>query len=170
MGWWDELEASLSAKLDEFLQAHPDLAAAMEEDTLAEQENQTRRLLRELRGQTQTLEKKIRETGEQIRLWHERLQLAQRSGRQDLVAAAQVRKDVLMAQGRQYWAELTVTQKRMQQLETLLTQIQSKQAQVKQKPASSTSVRTTSDAVDQKFKEMELELEFEKLKREMGRQ
>ncbi len=169
MGWWDELEASLSAKLDEFLQAHPDLAAAMEEDTLAEQENQTRRLLRELRGQTQTLEKKIRETGEQIRLWHERLQLAQRSGRQDLVAAAQVRKDVLMAQGRQYWAELTVTQKRMQQLETLLTQIQSKQAQVKQKPAS-TSVRNTSDAVDKKFKEMELELEFEKLKREMGRQ
>lgn len=169
MGWWDELEASLSAKLDEFLQAHPDIAAAMEADTLAEQESQTRRLLRELRGQTQTLEKKIRETGEQIRLWHERLQLAQRSGRQDLVAAAQVRKDVLMTQGKQYWAELTITKKRIQQLETLLTQIQSQRAQAKQKPAS-TSVRNTSAAVDQKFKEMELELEFEKLKREMERQ
>lgn len=167
MGWWDELEASLEAKLDDFLRAHPDLAAAMEQDTLAEQETQTRQLLQELRGQTQTLEKKILETGEQIRLWHERLQLAERAGRPDLVEAARVKQGVLMAQGNQYWAELTVTKKRIQQLETLLTQIQAKRTQVKKQPARASY--NTPDAVDKEFKAMELELEFEKLKRDMGR-
>ncbi|APB32623.1 hypothetical protein GlitD10_0316 [Gloeomargarita lithophora Alchichica-D10] len=168
MEWWDELEASLSAKLDDFLRAHPDVAAGMEQDTLAEQETQTRQLLQQLRRETQTLEQKILTTGEQIRLWHERLKLAERSGRRDLVEAAKVRQGILMTQGNQYWAELTVTKKRIQQLETLLTQIQSKREHVQKKPASAPS-QSTSDSVDNEFKTMELELEFEKLKREMGR-
>jgi len=85
MGWWDELEASLTARLDDFLRANPDVAAEMERDTLAEQETQTRQLLQQLRGETQKLEQKILATGEQIRLWHGRLKLAEQAGRQDFI-------------------------------------------------------------------------------------
>ncbi len=168
MGWWDELEASITAKLEDFLRANPDLAAAMEQDTLAEQEAQTRHLLQQLRGETQKLEQKILATGEQIRLWHERLELAQRAGRPDLVEAAKVRQAMFMTQGNQYWAELTVAQKRIQQLETLLTQIQSQRQQTQPQPRTSPGF-STSDAIDNEFKRLELEREFEQLKRDMGR-
>ncbi|WP_448381154.1 hypothetical protein [Gloeomargarita sp.] len=167
MGWWDDLEAYLSAKLDDFLQAHPDIAAAMEQDTLAEQETQTRHLLQQLQGEMQTLEQKILETGQQIRLWQERLGLAERAQRPDLLEAAKMRQQVLMTQGHQYWAELTVTKKRIQQLETLLAQIQAKRQKAKTSYSPTTS--STPDAVEKEFQNMELELEFERLKREMGR-
>ncbi len=166
MGWWDELEASIAAKLDDFLRANPDVAAAMEQDTLAEQETQTRHLLQQLRGETQKLEQKILATGEQIRVWQERLELAERAGRLDLLEAAKVRQGMFMTQGNQYWAELTVAKKRTQQLEALLAQIQSQRQQVQ--PPTSPNPRT-SDAVDKEFKHLELEREFEQLKRDMGR-
>jgi uncharacterized protein (TIGR04376 family) len=168
MGWWDELEASLTAKLDDFLRAHPDLAAEMEQDTLAEQETQTRQLLQQLQGETQTLEQKILATGEQIRLWHERLALAERAGRQDLIHAAKMRQGILMTQGNQYWAELTVAKKRIQQLQALLTQIQSKRQQVQPQTDSSSGYQTP-DRVEKEFRNLELEREFEQLKRDMGR-
>ncbi len=166
MGWWDDLEAYLSAKLDDFLHAHPDIAAEMEQDTLAEQETQTRHLLQQLQGEVQTLEQKILETGQQIRLWQERLGLAQRAQRPDLLEAAKMRQQVLMTQGNQYWAELTVTKKRIQQLETLLAQIQAKRQQVKTPYTQATNL--TADTIEKEFQNLELELEFERLKREMG--
>ena len=167
MGWWDDLEAYLSAKLDDFLQAHPDIAAEMEQETLAEQEHQTRQLLHQLQQETQTLEQKILATGQQIRLWHERLGLAERAQRPDLIEAAKMQQRVLMNQGNQYWAELTLAKKRIQQLEALLNQIQAKQKQTKRKVTTSYS---TADAVEKEFKNLELEMEFERLKKEMGRQ
>jgi uncharacterized protein (TIGR04376 family) len=168
MGWWDELEASLTARLDDFLRANPDVAAEMERDTLAEQETQTRQLLQQLRGETQKLEQKILATGEQIRLWHGRLKLAEQAGRQDLIQAAKVRQGMFMTQGNQYWAELTVAKKRIQQLETLLAQIQSKRQQVQSQTHASPGHRT-SEGVEREFRHLELEKEFEQLKRDMGR-
>lgn len=167
MEWWDELEATLSAKLDDFLQANPDMAARLEQETLSEQEAQTRRLLQQLERDRQNLEQKIRNTAKDIRLWHERQLLAEQAKRPDLVAAARQRQETLMQQGKQYWAELQVNQKRRQQTETLLRQIQAKR---QQSPTTIPKRKTASpDAVEREFQALEIEREFEKLKREMGR-
>lgn len=165
MHWWDELEATLSAKLDEFLQAHPDVAARLEAETLSEQETQTRRLLQQLQRERQDLEQKIRSTAQDIRLWRERQQLAEQAKRPDLVAAAQQRQQALMAQGNQYWAQLRVNQKRLQQTEALLRQIQNQRRQVK----TPTGKAPSPEALEREFQALEIEQEFEKLKREMGR-
>lgn len=164
MHWWDELEATLSAKLDEFLQTHPDLAARLEAETLSEQETQTRCLLQQLRRERQDLEQKIRSTARDIRLWRERQQVAEQAKRPDLVAAAQQRQQTLMAQGNQYWAQLRVNQKRLQQTEALLRQIQKQRRQVK----IPTSQAPSPNALEREFQALEIEQEFEKLKREMG--
>lgn len=189
MGIFDDLSSFLEARLEEFLQQHPELELQALEEKLREQETETSNLLDNLRHEQKQVEAAILETAQEIQRWHGRIEKAKAANRQDLAQAAQEREAALLRQGNQQWGQMEITKQRIQQTEALLQQIQARRQEVQQKAqaaAATAQTRTaneqaatsgwyqrpytqTPDPLEERFQRWEVEEELEQLKRSMGR-
>ena len=190
MGLFDDLSRFLEERLDEFLRNNPHLELQALEEKLREQEQETLRLVAELRVKEKQLQTQIMETAQEIQRWHIRIAKAKAASRLDLAEPAQAHEAALLRQGNQLWGQMEVLKDRIKQTEDLQRKIQARrqevQTQVTQaqaaRVAAQTEVRTvngwsqsqpymhkSADPLEQQFARWEAEQELGELKRKMGK-
>jgi uncharacterized protein (TIGR04376 family) len=189
MGAFEDMSRFLEARLDEFLKAHPELELQVLEDQLREQENDTQKTLRQLAAEEQQAQQNILKTAEEVQLWHGRIAKAEQAKRPDLAEAAKEREAAFLRQGNQQWAQMSLAQQQIKQVNILAEQIRSRrkdlqvkirqQAQNKtpQSPPTPQAWQATAtpkksffeevDPLEAKFKTLEMEEELEALKRKL---
>ena len=193
MSLFDDVSRFLETRLDEFLRANPHLELRALEDQLRGQEEDSIRLLGDLKRREKELENSILETAKDIQQWHGRVEKAKAAGRQDLVGPAQEREAALLRQGNHLWGQMKSVKDRIEQTKELRQRVKAKREEVKSKIAQAAAQATaqrasasgtdwgtsgwnqttysTSQAVDpldESFRRWEAEQELEELKRKMG--
>ncbi len=193
MGLLDDFSRFLETRLEEFLRAHPQLELQALEEQLREQEEDTLRLVTDLRRQEQQLQEQILETAQEIQRWHIRIEKAKQA-RPDLVEPAQQREAALLRHGNQLWGQMQGAKQRQQQAQILLQQIQQRRQEVKAKAAELETARAAAkaqtevnwatrgwneaypqtstdraDPLEEQFRRLELEEEMAAMKQQMGR-
>lgn len=189
MGLFDDLNRFLENRLEEFLRNNPHLELEALLEQLREQEEDTLKLIADLQLQEKRSQDDILSTAQEIQKWHIRVQKAQTSGRQDLVAAAQEREAALLREGNQRWGQMQGLKERINQSKDLLQKIQVRRQEVQAKAAEAQTTRakaqtqqrsetngwsnqtsnssTRFDDLEQKFLSWEAEDELQKMKRDM---
>ena len=133
MSIFENLNQFLETRLEEFLRSHPNLQLQILLEQLDEQEKDTTRLIQQLQTEKDSLEKEILALGEDIKLWHGRIDIAKAANRNDLMQAAQEREAALLRQGNQVWGRMEGAKKRLLQSQELLTQIKKRRQEVEVK-------------------------------------
>ncbi len=192
MGLFEDLNRFLENRLDEFLTNNPHLELQALEEQLREQEEDTLRLIIDLKTQEKSLQNEILAIAQDIQLWHGRVEKARANGRQDLAQAAQEREANLLHQGNQIWGKMEGVKQRISQTKELQRQIQTRRAEVKAKAKEVEATRANSksqsppqtsdwnhnyqrnissgnDPLEEQFTRWETEAELERMKRNMGR-
>ncbi|MEM7555489.1 MAG: TIGR04376 family protein [Cyanobacteria bacterium P01_A01_bin.84] len=191
MGLFDDLSQFLESRLEEFLRNNPHLELERLLEQLRQQEEDTLKLISELKLKEKRSQDKILETAQEIQKWHIRIEKAKAAGRIDLANAAQEREATLLRQGNQFWGNMQGIKERITQAKELLAKVQQRRQEVQaasaqaqaQKAASAAKQRletptwenkTTSyssdfDDLEEKFRRWETEDELENMKRNMGK-
>lgn len=196
MSLFDDLSRFLETRLDEFLRANPHLELRALEDQLRGQEEDSIRLLGDLKRREKQLEESILETATDIQQWHRRIEKAKAANRQDLIGPAQEREAALLRQGNHLWGQLKSVKERVTQTKELYEQVKRKRQEVKNqiataaataRAASSSASSTSSsswsttgwqqspysygqgvDPLEESFRQWEAEEELNELKRKMS--
>jgi uncharacterized protein (TIGR04376 family) len=193
MGLFDDVSKFLENQIDEFLKNNPHLELQALDEKLAEQQRESDRLLVDLKSRLQTVESKIRETAEEIKRWHTRIEKAKTAGRNDLVVLAQAHEAELLREGNQIWGQMELLRDRIPQTEKLALQIQQRRQELKVKLEEARSQRSNSrtnpdspnpwrdsssvkatpkmptDPLEKKFASWEAEEELQQMKRKLNR-
>ncbi|WP_287130966.1 TIGR04376 family protein, partial [Candidatus Cyanaurora vandensis] len=123
MGLWDDLEQFLESRLEQFLQANPQIQVYVLLEQVRDEETQAQNRLTSFRQEEQDLYQQILDTAQQIQKWAARKQKAQAAGRSDLVQAAQQQEAQLLTQGNQLWSRKNEVLTQIQQHEELLKKL-----------------------------------------------
>jgi len=191
MGIFDDFSRFLEERLDEYLRNNPHLELMALEEKLREQEEETLKLMTDLKLQEQQLQHDILNLAQDIQQWHARIGKAKTSGRLDLAEPAQQHEASLLRQGNQKWGQMEMVKERIRQTQELQQKIQARrkevQTQVAQAQAARASGTATSDwntagwnqapdnasrsvqDLEKQFRRWEAEEELEHLKRDLGR-
>jgi uncharacterized protein (TIGR04376 family) len=191
MGLFEDFSKFLETRLEEFLRNNPHLELQALEDKVREQEEESLRLLTDLRRREKQLEAEILATAQDIQRWHIRIEKAKSAQRLDLAKPAEEREAALLRQGNQLWGQMEMTKTRIQQTLELQQQIKLRKQEVKAKVAEAEAARARSteqqwqttgwnqtyqssfsspgDPLEQTFRKWETDAELEELKRQMGR-
>jgi uncharacterized protein (TIGR04376 family) len=192
VGLFDDLNRFLENRLEEFLRNNPHLELQALEEQLREQEEDTLRLIADLKQQEKKLQDEILAIAQDIQRWHERVEKAKSHGRQDLAQAAQEREASLLRQGNQRWGQMEGVKQRITQAQELIRQIQTRRQEVRAKAkeveaarassqaqkqaetygwnqSSSYNIRSGPDPLEDQFRRWELQEELDQMKRNMGR-
>ncbi len=198
MGLFEDLSNFLEMRLEEFLRNNPHLELQALEENLREQEEETVKLLGDLRLREKKLQDNILATAQEIQRWHVRIEKAKNAQRLDLVKPAEEREAALLREGNQLWGQMQVVQQRIQQTIELQQQIQVRKKEVSAKVAEAQASRasyqaqtatqaeqqwqttgwnqsttfkgsTAADLLEQTFKQWEMDEELAELKRQMNR-
>lgn len=192
MGLFDDFSQFLEARLDEFMRNNPHLELQALEEKLREQEQETRRLMADLRLKEQQLQDGILATAQEIQRWHSRIEKAKSAGRMDLAEPAQAHEAGLLREGNQKWGQMEILKQRLKQTEELQQQIQTRRQEVQTKLTEAQAARaaqtetrwavngwnqdqnasyihSSADPLEQEFKRWEAQEELEQMKRKMGK-
>jgi uncharacterized protein (TIGR04376 family) len=192
VGLFDDFNRFLEDRLEEFLRNNPHLELQALEEQLREQEEDSLRLIADLKQQQKNLQDEILAIAQDIQRWHERVEKAQSHGRQDLAQAAQEREATLLRQGNQRWGQMEGVKQRITQSQELIRQIQTRRQEVRTKAKEVEAARASSqdqskvetfgwnqsssrqsysgpDPLDDQFRRWELQEELDQMKRNMGR-
>jgi uncharacterized protein (TIGR04376 family) len=192
MSVFEDFSRFLETRLEEFLRNNPHLELQALEEKLREQEEETVRLLADLRSREKRLQDQILETAQEVQRWHIRIEKAKNAGRTDLVKPAEEREAALLSQGNQLWGQMEVLKDRSKQTVELQRQIQLRRKEVQTKVAEAQATRATQqaeqrwqtagwnqnysfgstssayDPLEKTFQQWETEEELQQLKRNMG--
>ncbi|ELS02600.1 hypothetical protein Xen7305DRAFT_00023170 [Xenococcus sp. PCC 7305] len=192
MGLFDNINQFVEKQLEDFLRKHPHLELSALEEQLKEQERDTKSLIVEFQLKEKALQAEIITIAEKIKLWHTRVDTATAAGRRDLAEAAKEREAALLRQGNQVWGKMEGTKKQIPRAKELLQQIQQRLEAVKAKSAEIKSANnetysdrytkgwnqgmnnnhsdnsSTSDPLEAKFQELEVESELEQIKKNIN--
>ena len=191
MGVFEDFSSFLEARLEEFLRDNPDLELQALAEKLREQEEETVRLLAELRRRERQLQDEILATAQEVQRWHVRIDKAKAAGRTDLVTPAEQREADLLRQGNQLWGQMEAVKDRLKQSIDLNAQIQLKRKEVTAKVAEAQAAKVkakaqqinqawqnttftnpttnSTDPLEQTFRRWEMDEELDQLKRQMGK-
>jgi uncharacterized protein (TIGR04376 family) len=195
VGLFDDLSRFLENRLEEFLRNNPHLELEALLEQLREQEEDTLKLIADLKVQEQRSQDDILSTAQEIQRWHIRVQKAKNSNRPDLAAAAQEREAALLRQGNMLWGQMQGLKERITQAQELLQKIQVRRQEVQAKATEAQASRARTEAqtkaqqridtsgwsnassnyggnyddLEEKFLRWETEAELEQMKRNMGK-
>jgi uncharacterized protein (TIGR04376 family) len=190
VGLFDDLSRFLENRLEEFLRNNPHLELDVLLDQLRQQEEDTLKLIADLKLQEKRSQDEILATATEIQKWHIRVQKAKAANREDLAAPAQEHEAKLLRQGNQQWTHMQGVKERSKQAQELLQKIQVRRQEVQAKATQAQATRTkaqtqqriesngwwntatsssTVDDLEDKFLRWETEDELEKMKRQMGK-
>ncbi|MBN4001839.1 TIGR04376 family protein [Nostoc sp. LPT] len=189
MGLFDDLSRFLENRLEEFLRNNPHLELEALLEQLREQEEDTLKLIADLKLQEKRSQEEILSTAQEIQRWHIRIQKAKNANREDLAAAAGEREAALLREGNQRWGHMQGLKERINQSQQLLQKIQQRRQEVQAKAAEAQTVRAKAqtqqrfetsgwsnqtsnyssgfDDLEEKFRSWETQDELEQMKRNM---
>ncbi|MEH2146585.1 TIGR04376 family protein [Nostoc sp.] len=189
MGLFDDLSRFLENRLEEFLRNNPHLELEALLEQLREQEEDTLKLIADLKLQEKRSEEEILSTAQEIQRWHIRIQKAKNANREDLAAAAGEREAALLREGNQRWGHMQGLKERINQSQELLQKIQQRRQEVQAKAAEAQTARAKAqtqqrsesigwsnqtsnysgglDDLEEKFRSWETQDELEQMKRNM---
>lgn len=188
MGLFDDFSKFLETQLEDYLRKNPHLELFILEDKLREQEEETLKLMTDLKRQEKQLQDEILSLAREVQLWHGRIEKAKAAGRADLAEPAQSHIESLLREGNQRWGQMEMLKERIQQTQQLQLQVQAKRKEVQrqadqaQQTARSSGVGQSSygasfgipenrgnvDSLEKQFRRWEAEEELEQLKRNLG--
>ncbi|NJP08920.1 MAG: TIGR04376 family protein [Leptolyngbyaceae cyanobacterium RU_5_1] len=190
MGLFDDFSRFLETRLEEFLRDNPHLELMALEEKLREQEEETLKLMTDLKVKEQQIQDEILAIAQEIQLWHARIEKAKAKGRLDLAEPAQEREAALLRQGNQKWGQMEMIKERTKQTQELQQQIQRRRQEVQKKVVEAQAARaaakadqrwdsvgwnsgpsyihSSADPLEQQFKRWEAEEELDQMKRNMG--
>lgn len=191
MSLFDDLSRFLENRLEEFLRNNPHLELEALLEQLRQQEEDTLKLIADLKLQEKRSQDEILSTAQEIQRWHIRVQKAKDAGRQDLAAAAQEREAALLREGNQRWGHMQGLKERISQSQELLGKIQVRRQEVQAKATEAQKARAQAqsqqrletngwwnpnssyssgfDDLEEKFRRWETEDELEQMKRNMSK-
>jgi uncharacterized protein (TIGR04376 family) len=190
VGLFDDLSRFLENRLEEFLRSNPHLELEALLEQLREQEEDTLKLVADLKLQEKRSQEDILATAQEIQRWHIRVQKAKDANRQDLATPAQEREAALLREGNQRWGQMQGLKERITQSQELLRKIQQRRQEVQAKAAEAQTVRAQAqtqqrletngwsnqtssyssfDDLEDKFRRWETQDELEQMKRNMGK-
>ncbi|MEH2042745.1 TIGR04376 family protein [Nostoc sp.] len=189
MGLFDDLSRFLENRLEEFLRNNPHLELEALLEQLREQEEDTLKLIADLKLQEKRSQEEILSTAQEIQRWHIRIQKAKNANREDLAAAAGEREAALLREGNQRWGHMQGLKERINQSQELLQKIQQRRQEVQAKAAEAQTDRAKAqtqqrfettgwsnqtsnfssgfDDLEEKFRSWETQDELEQMKRNM---
>ena len=135
MGVFEDFSSFLEARMDEFMRNNPHLELQALEEKLREQEEETIRLLADLRLKEKRLQAEVLETAQEVQRWHIRIEKARAAQRLDLAKPAEEREAALLRQGNQLWGQMDMVKERIKQAIELNQQIQIRKQEIKVKVA-----------------------------------
>ncbi len=192
MGLFDDFGQFLELRLEEFLRDNPHLELMVLEEKLRDQEEETLKLMTDLKVKEKALQDEILAIAQEIQLWHVRIEKAKAKGRVDLAEPAEVREADLLREGNQKWGQLEMLKERFQQTQELQKKVEQRRKEVQRKVTEAQVNRTGNqvgagstsnwsknptymnssggkDPLDQQFNRWEAEEELEQLKRNLGK-
>ena len=191
MGLFDDLSRFLEDRLEEFLRNNPHLELEALLEQLRQQEEDTLKLIAELRLQEKRSQDEILSTAQEIQLWHIRVEKAKNAGREDLAAPAQDREATLLREGNKRWGQMQGLKERIAQSQELLRKIQVRRQEVQTKATEAQTARSQAqtqqrietdgwwnptssytsglDDLEEKFRRWETQDELEQMKRNLGK-
>ncbi|WP_071516876.1 TIGR04376 family protein [Geitlerinema sp. PCC 9228] len=196
MGLFEDVSKFLEERLDEFLRKHPHLELQALEEQLREQEDDTLKLILDLQKQEKQKQNEILSTAQDIQRWHQRMERAEASGRQDLAQAAREREATLLRKGNQLWGQMQGINQRIEKAKELYYQLQNRRKEVSAKakaaaaeakskenqeswdnkawfsdyePTSRGDRSNFDDPLEQQFQRWETEQELEEIKRNVNK-
>lgn len=193
MGLFEDFSRFLETRLEEFLRNNPHLELQAIEEQLRQQEEDTIRLMTDLRLQERQLQDEILATAQEVQRWHIRIEKAKSVGRLDLAEPAEAREAALLRQGNQLWGQMKGLQDRIKQSKDLQQKIQVRRQEVQAKVAQAQATRASAqaeqrwqttgwnqassysfssksaDPLEETFRRWEMDEELDQLKRQMGR-
>jgi uncharacterized protein (TIGR04376 family) len=190
MALFDDFSQFLESRLEEFLRDNPHLELMVLEEKLRDQEEETLKLMTDLKVKEKALQDEILAIAQDIQLWHARVEKAKAKGRIDLAEPAEAREADLLRQGNQKWGQLEMLKDRFQQTQELQKKVEQRRKEVQRKvteaqvnragsqarssnwsqnPTSYIPNSSGKDPLDQQFSRWEAEEELEQLKRNMGK-
>lgn len=187
MSLFEDINQFLEERLDEFLRDNPHLELQALEEQLREQEQDTTKLIAKLQLEEKSLQDQILAIANDIQTWHSRIGKAQKANRKDLADAAREREAALLRQGNQIWGQMEGVKQRTTQAQGLLQQVKQKgqelknsaQAQAQKanakksdtigwdRGASSPNYNRSTDPLEAKFQQWEVDEELEQIKKNM---
>lgn len=189
MGLFDDLSRFLESRLEEFLRNNPHLELEALLEQLREQEEDTLKLIADLRLQEKRAQDEILSTAREIQRWHIRIEKAKTAGRLDLAQPAEQREAALLREGNQRWGQMQGLKERIAQAKELLRRIQQRRQEVQAKATETQAARSNPqgqrletdgwnqsrkssggvDDLENTFQRWETQEELEQLKRNLGR-
>jgi len=189
MGFFDDFSKFLEDRLDEYMRANPHLELMAMEEKLREQEEETLRLMTDLKMKERLLQDEILAIAQEIQVWHARVEKAKAKGRLDLAEPAQEHEASLLRQGNQKWGQMEMLKERIQQTQELQQKIEQRRKEVQVQVTQAQATRSNSTAqtigwseptptsttspsaqqLEKEFQRWEAEEELEQLKRNLGK-
>ena len=195
MPLFDDLSQFLENRLEEFLRKNPHLELEALLEQLLKQEEDTLKLIADLKVKEQQSQNETLYTAQAIQRWHIRVQKAKNANRPDLATAAQEREASLLRQGNLLWGQMQGLKERLSHAQELLHRIQIRQQEVQAKATEVQAKRisnkaqnkvqqcidtagwsstnngfySSNDDLEEKFRRWETEAELEQMKRNMGK-
>lgn len=191
MGLFDDFNRFLENRLEEFLRNNPHLELEALLEQLRQQEEDTLRLIADLKAQEKRSQEDILATAQEIQRWHIRIEKAKAAGRVDLAQPAQEREAALLREGNQRWGQMQGIKDRLEQAKELLQRVQQRRQEVQTKATEAQAARAsaqasqrfetsgwnqpsnffggTTDPLEETFRHWETQDELEQMKRNLGR-
>ncbi|BAQ63023.1 hypothetical protein GM3708_3429 [Geminocystis sp. NIES-3708] len=182
MGIFEDFSNFLESRLEEFLQSNPHLNLTIIAQELNTQKQDTTRLISSLELELKKIENDILNLGKEIQTWHKRIEKAKTAGRLDLATEAENRQSLLLNQGNLLWQKMEQNKQKIVKNKQLLISLETKQQEVNLKIAqlkakeqntdyshtqnnqSSSSSYNSTDDLETKFHQWEIEQELQEMK------
>jgi uncharacterized protein (TIGR04376 family) len=146
VGLFDDLSRFLENRLEEFLRNNPHLELDALLEQLREQEEETFKLVGDLKLQEQRSQEAILVTAQEIQRWHIRIQKAKAAEREDLAIPAQQKENALLQEGNLLWGQMQSLKERVKQSQELLSKIQERRQEVQAKAVAAQQARAQTQA------------------------
>jgi len=194
MSIFENFTTFLESKLDEFLQSNPELNLTILAQEVKQEKQDTLKLINQLETRQKKLETDILRLVQDIKLWCERIEKAEKANRIDLVTEAEQRKNLLLSQGNLAWQEMETVKFQIANSKQKMINIEEKEREINfkiqelertknqtnyysqssAKSANSTSnnyasFNNVNDDLERKFRDWEVSLELDEMKKNMNR-
>lgn len=193
MSIFDNFTTFLESKLDEFLQNNPQLNLTILAQEIKQEKQDTIKIISQLETKQKKLETEILKLVQDIKLWCERIEKAEKAKRIDLAQEAEQRKNLLLSQGNIAWQEMKKVKAQIANSKQKMINIEQKEREINlkiqelektkyqrehySKTSTDSSYSNNSyynfneknyDDLEKKFRDWEVSMELEEMKRKMN--
>jgi len=192
MSIFENFTTFLESKLEEFLKSNPQLNLTILAQEVKQEKQDTLRLINQLEIRQKKLETDILKLVQDIKMWCERIEKAEKAHRIDLATEAEQRKNLLLSQGNITWQEMDTVKSQLANGRKKMISIEEKEREINLKIQelektkyqtnnnynsstnnassnyNSSTFNNINDDLEKKFRDWEVSMELDEMKKNMN--